>query len=145
MGGITLKKKYINPRLIGQGLGIFAASFAAMQATNIAMSSGQKTIAAYAREIVGAGMTVAGSVMMTNPQLRNLGVAVGSVGVSTLASSALNRVMGVATTTEPAKFSTAPATSNGNGLGGIASGIVKPPKTPIFTLPIDPNNPPMLA
>lgn len=91
-------------RLLMTGVGVFGATFVAAQATDMVDNSPNQMIRNYAREIVGAGLTLAGALMMGNKDLRILGIAVGGTGISTIASGLVRRARGATA-----------AAQNGNG------------------------------
>lgn len=113
---MLIKGKDAN-RLLLTGVGVFGATFIATQATDLVDNSQNPLIKNYAREIVGAGLTLAGAFMMGNKDMQVLGIAVGGTGVSTIASGLVKRAMGAspAAVQNGDEFQTLPPYPFGNG------------------------------
>jgi len=93
--------KVVDPKLIGMGLGVFAATFISAQMVDYL--DDQPAVGEYAREIAGAVLTVGGSLLMGTKDTKTVGLAMGAAGVSTVASGIVRRLMGK------------PASQKGNG------------------------------
>ena len=93
--------KVVDPKLVGMGLGVFAATFISAQMVDYL--DDQPAVGEYAREIAGAVLTVGGSLLMGTKDTKTLGLAMGAAGVSTVASGIVRRLMGK------------PASQKGNG------------------------------
>ena len=84
--------KVVDPKLIGMGLGVFAATFISAQLVDYL--DDQPAVGEYAREIAGAVLTVGGSLLMGTKDTKTIGLAMGAAGVSTVASGIVRRLMG---------------------------------------------------
>ena len=84
--------KVVDPKLIGMGLGVFAATFLSAQMADFL--DDQPAVGEYAREIAGAVLTVGGSLLMGKKETKTVGLAMGAAGVSTVASGLVRRFMG---------------------------------------------------
>ncbi len=93
--------KVVDPKLIGMGLGVFAATFISAQMVDYL--DDKPAVGEYAREIAGAVLTVGGSLLMGTKDTKTIGLAMGAAGVSTVASGIVRRLMGK------------PASQKGNG------------------------------
>lgn len=113
-------------RLLMTGVGVFGATFVAAQATDIVDNSQNQIVKNYAREIVGAGLTLAGALMMGNKDMQVLGVAVGGTGVATIVAGLVKRARGAtaATVQNGDQFQLIPSYPFGDGsdYGGVGPG-----------------------
>lgn len=88
-------KKVVNPELIPMGLGVFGATFLATQLGDLLEKQANPVVVDYRRELVGAILTVAGSLMMRGSKdMRTVGMAIGATGVAAIASGLTRRFMG---------------------------------------------------
>lgn len=109
-------KQVVNPELIPMGLGVFGSTFLATQLGDLLEQQANPLVVEYRRELVGAILTVGGTLMMRgSKELRTVGMAIGATGVAAIVSGLVRRVM-EASTTRPS--------SPGNGTGGS---MVQPP------------------
>lgn len=106
--------KVVDPKLIGMGLGVFAATFLSSQIVD-KLDDQTGFVGDYAREIAGAVLTVGGSLLMGNKKTKTIGLAMGATGVSTVASGLVRRFTG--------KTASTPPSSNG-GIVNIPGGSV---------------------
>lgn len=104
--------KIINQEAAKLGLGIFASGFVGAKLTTLA--EGVPQISAYAKEVVGAGMLVVGSALISKRETRYIGTVIAATGASKLAATIADRVGG---TSAPA------ATVQTKGTGLDLSGI----------------------
>ena len=88
-------KKVVNPELIPMGLGVFGATFLATQLGDLLERQANPVVVDYRRELVGAILTVTGSLMMRGSRdMRTVGMAIGATGVAAIASGLTRRFMG---------------------------------------------------
>lgn len=88
-------KKVVNPELIPMGLGVFGATFLATQLGDLLERQANPVVVDYRRELVGAILTVTGSLMMRGSKdMRTVGMAIGATGVAAIASGLTRRFMG---------------------------------------------------
>lgn len=88
-------KKVVNPELIPMGLGVFGATFLATQLGDLLEQQANPLVVDYRRELVGAILTVAGSLMMRGSKdMRTVGMAIGATGVAAIASGLTRRFIG---------------------------------------------------
>lgn len=88
-------KKVVNPELIPMGLGVFGATFLATQLGDLLEKQANPVVVDYRRELVGAILTVTGSLMMRGSKdMRTVGMAIGATGVAAIASGLTRRFMG---------------------------------------------------
>ena len=87
-------KNIIDPKLLGMGVGVFAAGFAKDQVADALSQVRNNTLREFALEVTGVGLAVVGTMLMGNRDLKNIGLAVGAVGISSVASGLYRRVTG---------------------------------------------------
>jgi hypothetical protein len=90
----------VDPKLIGMGLGVFAATFLSAQLVD-KLDDQTGFVGDYAREIAGAVLTVGGSLLMGNKETKTIGLAMGATGVSTVASGLVRRITGKTASAPP--------------------------------------------
>lgn len=80
-----MKTKYLNKQLLTIGAGTLAAMVGAGVGSNYLKQSGNSTLSKYAVPVTGAGLVVAGSMLMAQSgDMRKAGMGIGGVGVSIL-------------------------------------------------------------
>ena len=81
-----MKSKYFNKQLFTIGAGTLGAMFAGATASNMLAQKTEGVISKYAVPITGAGLVVAGSMLMSSgsADAKKAGMGVGGVGVSIL-------------------------------------------------------------
>jgi len=123
-------KKLVNPQLIPMGLGVFGATFLATMLGDLLEKQPNPLVVEYRRELVGAILTVGGTLMMQGSrEMRTVGMAIGSTGVAAIASGLARRfVDGKATSGRVEPVARSPV-FNGNGSGG-GSGTALTPTPP---------------
>lgn len=85
-------KKLVNPQLIPMGLGVFGATFLATMLGDLLERQPNPLVVEYRRELVGAILTVGGTLMMQGSrEMRTVGMAIGSTGVAAIASGLARR------------------------------------------------------
>lgn len=109
-------KKVVNPQLITMGLGVFGATFLATQLGDLLEKQTNPLVVNYRRELVGAVLTVGGTMLMSGGgrELRSVGMAVGATGVASVASGLARRLSDGSPL--------AAGTNNGNGKVNLPSG-----------------------
>lgn len=126
MLGLNLKR-VVNPQLIPMGLGVFGATFLATMLGDLFEKQANPLVVEYRRELVGAILTVGGTVMMQGSrEMRTVGMAIGSTGVAAVASGLVRRVTGGS----PSAVNTGSGGSRTGGTvgGGSAGGsVIQPP------------------
>lgn len=110
-------KKFINVDLLTLGVGIFGSTFLASQLSDVVDNSPVEIVNDYAREIVGAGMLLVGSVLMRQQkgQVKTLGTALGGTGAATIAAGLARRFGGVGNGLQLAAGNQPAANGNVNG------------------------------
>lgn len=120
-------KRVVNPQLIPMGLGVFGATFLATMLGDLFEKQANPLVVEYRRELVGAILTVGGTVMMQGSrEMRTVGMAIGSTGVAAVASGLVRRVTGGS----PSAVNTGSGGSRTGGTvgGGSAGGsVIQPP------------------
>lgn len=110
-------KKVVNPQLITMGLGVFGATFLATQLGDLLEKQTNPLVVDYRRELVGAVMTVGGTMLMSGGggrELRSVGMAIGATGVASVASGLARRLSDGSPL--------AAGTNSGNGTVNLPSG-----------------------
>lgn len=129
MLGLNLKR-VVNPQLIPMGLGVFGATFLATMLGDLFEKQTNPFVVEYRRELVGAILTVGGTVMMQGSrEMRTVGMAIGSTGVAAVASGLVRRVTGgspSAVNTGNGSRTGGPVSGGGGG-GGLGGSVVNPP------------------
>lgn len=122
-------KKLVNPQLIPMGLGVFGATFLATMLGDLLERQPNPLVVEYRRELVGAILTVGGTLMMQGSrEMRTVGMAIGSTGVAAIASGLTRRfVEGKASNGRVEPVARTPV-FNGGGSGG--SGVALTPTPP---------------
>lgn len=124
-------KQVVNPQLIPMGLGVFGATFLATMLGDLFEKQANPLVVEYRRELVGAILTVGGTVMMQgSKEMRTVGMAIGSTGVAAVASGLVRRVTGgspSAVNTGNGSRTGGPVSGGGGGGGGLGGSVVNPP------------------
>ena len=125
-------KKVVDPQLIPMGVGVFGSTFLATQLGDLLEKQPNPLVVEYRRELVGAILTVGGTMMMRGSrEMRTVGMAIGATGVAAILSGLVRRIMDRSPTTVPSYLNGVPRTGGpvggGGGVGGIGGSVVNPP------------------
>lgn len=108
-------RRVVNPELIPLGLGVFGSTFLATQLGDLLEKQQNPLVVNYRRELVGAIMTIAGTLLMRGSRdMRTVGMAIGATGVASIASGLTRRFIG-------GSPSAAPSVRDGDTVGGGSS------------------------
>lgn len=123
-------KKVVDPQLIPMGVGVFGSTFLATQLGDLLERQSNPLVVEYRRELVGAILTVGGTMMMRGSrEMRTVGMAIGATGVAAILSGLVRRIMDRSPTTVPSYLNGIPRTGGGGGGGGggLGGSVVNPP------------------
>lgn len=125
-------KKVVNPQLIPLGLGVFGSTFLATQLGDLFEKQSNPLVVNYRRELVGAILTVGGTLMMRGSrEMRTVGMAIGATGVAAIASGLTRRFTGGSPL---AVYNGEPQTRTPVGGGGGDSSLTKPPSGGLYLI-----------
>lgn len=93
-----MKRKYLNKQLLTIGAGTLGAMFAAATGSNLLKSKTSGVVNKYAVPITGAGLVVAGSMLMSegSADMKKAGMGIGGVGVSILGNEGYKAISNTA-------------------------------------------------
>lgn len=121
-------KKVVDPQLIPMGVGVFGSTFLATQLGDLLERQSNPLVVEYRRELVGAILTVGGTMMMRGSrEMRTVGMAIGATGVAAVLSGLVRRIMERPQATVPSYLNGVPRTGVGGGGGGLGGSVVNPP------------------
>lgn len=122
-------KKVVDPQLIPMGVGVFGSTFLATQLGDLLEKQPNPLVVEYRRELVGAILTVGGTMMMRGSrEMRTVGMAIGATGVAAILSGLVRRIMDRPPATVPSYLNGVPRTGGGGGgVGGIGGSVIQPP------------------
>lgn len=88
-----MKTQYLNKQLLTIGAGTLAAMVGAGVGSNYLKQSDNSTLNKYAVPVTGAGLVVAGSMLMAQSgDMRKAGMGIGGVGVSILGNEGYKKI-----------------------------------------------------